>query len=373
MSIPPDSETNDSHQELADDLVMDAILQGHHLDRKITLESRIQQVMDDVNTSIHCREDSPSSGKTRSHRLARQGVGAAIAAAVLLAAGLTMMLVITKTPTATASLDQTLRLIEREDLTFRLELTKEHLDNPTKIDLRSPRYRKSSRRSGRSAPPIEHFDGAALHVRGPKYVLLGDRDRARGLAKGFDGDALWTNGPKPPRSNDNPEGGDSILGDFFELITLDLHELIRDLREGYEVEIMGLESVMIEDGVERQLVHHRADRRDLGVNRLPLQIHLWTDSETGRLEALDCRGVRLRGLNETYKILLTLESDAQLPDNWFDRERHLPDPERGNQRPREHDGPRIGDPFPPPFPPFAPPHPPQKNGHRGRGPIGQSR
>ena len=369
MSTPSEPEMNDSHQELADDLLMNAILQGHHLDRKITVESRIQRVMDDVNTSIHSRENSPSSGKTLSHRLARQGWGAAIAAAVLLAAGLTMMMVITNTPIATASLDQTLRLIEREDLTFRLELTKEHLDDPTKIDLRSPRHHRPPRRSGRSAPPIEHFDGAALHVRGPKYVLLGDRDRARGLAKGFDGDALWTNGPKPRRSNQNPAGGDLLLGDFFELITLDVHELIRDLREGYEVEIVGLESVTTNDGVEQQLVHHRADRRDASANRLPLQIDLWTDSKTGRLEAMDCSGVRLRGPNETYEISLTLESDAQLPDTWFDRQSHLPDPGRGNQRPRKHDGPRLGDPFPPPFPPFTPPHPPQKNGRPGHGPI----
>ncbi|MDE0889100.1 MAG: hypothetical protein OSA40_06530 [Phycisphaerales bacterium] len=369
MSAAEDPRVPDADRQLADDLLMDAILQGHHLDQRGALEGRIQRVMVDVETPASRPRTSRRLHQGLSHRLTGRAWGTAIAAAVLLAAGLTTMLTISTTPTAVASLDQTLRLIELEDLTFRLELAKEQTAGSRAIDRRLPRNRRPSRRSGRSAPPIEHLNGAALHVRGPKYVLLGDRDRRRGLAKGFDGESHWSNSPPEPRKQDESGNRNPLLDELFEFITLDVHELVRDLRAGYDlkiIEIIGIEPESNPDGVDRQLVHHRAERRDGAKSRLPLQIDLWTDADTGRLEALDCRGVRLRGPNDTYEISLTLESDAPLPDTWFDRQSHLPESERGGQRPRNNTGPRLSDPFHPPFPPFPPPHPPEKNDDRNR-------
>lgn len=363
MSDAQDREIRNADENLADDLLMDAILQGHHLDQQGSLDARVQRVMADVNAPASRLGISQRLHRQISRQLSAHRWGTAIAATLILAAGLATIMTISTTPTAVASLDQTLRLIEREDLTFRIELTKEQTAGATTIDRRFPRRERPSRRSGRSAPPIEQFDGAALHVRGPKYVLLGDRVLARGLAKGFDGETHWTNGPSEPAPRKDSGTRSPLIDQFFEFVTLDLHELIRDLRGGYDVEILGLESALTSDGVERQLVHHRANLRDASQTRLPLQIDLWTDADTGRLEAMDCHGVRFGRRDGTYEISLILENDSQLPDAWFDRQSHLPDPDRGGPRRRDHIGPGVGDPFPPPFPP---PHPPKKNDDRDR-------
>ena len=101
------------------------------------------------------------------HRGAAAATGVAIAAAVLMAAGLTTMLMISTTPTAVAGLDQTLRLMERGDLTFRLELTREKKAGLSAVDRRFPQQRdRPPRHLGRSGPPLEQFNGAALHIRG---------------------------------------------------------------------------------------------------------------------------------------------------------------------------------------------------------------
>ncbi len=334
--------------ELADDLLMDAILQGHHRDGRQAVDARVRRVMVDVDAFPDRREESSPNHVRLSQRLARKGWGVAVAAAVFMAVGLTTMLVISTTPTAVAGLDQTLRLIEREDLTFRLELDRQPKTGSNTIDRRFPQRARPSRHLGRPAPPIEHFNGAALHVRGPKYVLLGDRGRASRLAKGFDGTTHWTNGPKQPLRDEASRNRGPLLDEFFEFITLDVHELIRDLRGGYDVEVIGIESTPTADGLDQYLVHYRADRRDGARVRLPLQIDLWTDADTGRLQAMDCRGVRLRGPESTYEISLTLESDAQLPEDWFDRTSHLPERERGGHRPRHPEAPGFDAPSPPP-------------------------
>ncbi|RPG13535.1 MAG: hypothetical protein CBB69_013210 [Phycisphaera sp. TMED9] len=336
-------------RELADDLLMDAILEGHHQDERHAVDARVRRVMLDVN-ALPDRSGEPATKQAHlSHRLARRGWGVAIAAAVLMAAGLTTMLMISTTPTAVAGLDQTLRLMERGDLTFRLELTREKKAGLSAVDRRFPQQRdRPPRHLGRSGPPLEQFNGAALHIRGPKYVLLGDRDRASGLAKGFDGTTHWTNGPKQAPRDENPRSRGPLLDEFFEFTTLDVPELIRDLRRSYDVEIIEIESTPSPDGFDRNLVHYRADRREGTRAGLPVQIDLWTDADTGRLEAMDCSGVQLRGPESTYEVSLTLQSDAQLPEEWFDRDSHLPEHNRGGHRPRDLDKPGFHVPFPPP-------------------------
>ncbi len=197
---------------IADDLFLDAVLAGRATDDAASVQARVRAACAMLDAPIGRIEPATTTRGRRWRPL--------VAAAVVVAAvGLLTMLVALPSP-AYATVDASLERLETTDLTFRIAVESSEGEDAT-----------SGRRSGLQ----RRFDGAIIHVSGPRVVLLTKGRNDEVLARGHDGERFWSN-----HLPDAVESAISARGDrgipfqrFLDSIDGDLRGLLGGLRGGY--------------------------------------------------------------------------------------------------------------------------------------------
>ena len=194
---------------IADDLFLDAVLAGRATDDAASVQARVRAACDAIDAPIGRIEPATPARGRRWRPL--------VAAAVVVAAvGLLTMLVALPSP-AYATVDASLERLETTDLTFLIAVESSEGEDAT-----------SGRRSGLQ----RRFDGAIIHVSGPRVVLLTKGRNDEVLARGHDGERFWSN-----HLPDAVESAISARGDrcipfqrFLDSIDGDLRGLLGGLR-----------------------------------------------------------------------------------------------------------------------------------------------
>ncbi len=346
---------------IADDLFLDAILSGRATDDDASIRARVRSACDALDAPLASIGSGASSRSQRWRPL--------VAAAVVVAAvGLLTMLVALPSPayaTAHGTVDASIERLESTDLTFRISVETEDTGGPG-----------SRRPSGLQ----RRFDGATLHVSGPRIVLLSKGRDDEILARGHDGEQFWSNHlPEDVESAMSARGDRGIpFQRFLESIDGDLRGMLDGLRRGYELS-HGEVEIDPEDGASL--------RRFSGIRRAasatpsaerssdpppaphgrPMRgghprgrfgghaerFDIWIDDD-GNLRRLRLSGMPGRDGGTIGNLVLQLVDTAPLDDAVFDPATY-PDIEHGPTR-------REGGPPRPPRPPH-PPHPPHAPGH----------
>ena len=362
MKKPP--EKSDS-QSTGDDQLLDAILRGHLQDSPAAKNDRVDRVMAAIDRNPE-REpaDSMPSVAHWSHR----PFGRALAAGFLLATITGLALIVARPLPAHATVLQ--RAIERladGDLTYLVSVSKpsgglvrkEREENRTPTDARRlARRNQVIQHPGRQALEwrlrpegservfrmrnLNRLDGAILHTRGNRSVLLVDVRDDQVLARGFDGSKNWSNfqDQESPRAGKNNGQGEPRLNarkNYLRFITRDLANQLEGLERRYDLS----DPILVEDvDGGPPLTRHEAVRRSksrggAGNPMLPDRIELWTDPETERIVLCQLDFHSDREEQEVTSIEFRLESTTDLPESVFDPETYpTVNPRRRSAEPR---------------------------------------
>jgi len=252
----------------------------------------------------------------RRRRWSLVGTRFSLAAAASLVIALGVLLFLTPENQALAGVDQILQRLGEADQTYAIELHEESIDSPPRSAARRPPPGRRPRRALH-----ERYDGAKLFVRGERYALISAEGRRMRFARGFDGRSRWNlggrRGPGPGAGRTHRVGGGDALAleELLLEVTIDLNELLGEIRADYEVSAPT--QVPAEEGFPA-MVHYQATPRILrkgGASR----ILLWADAATGQLDRMICSDLRVHHPRMRYELVITLLGTDPLPERWFTR------------------------------------------------------
>jgi hypothetical protein len=293
--------------EVADDLLVDALLTGHFQDTEQTTSRRVEEA---------CRvfERPP-------HRLWQHWrAGLSTAAAAVIVVGL--VLTFGAPQDVQADLTEILDAFDAGDKTYQIEISKDSYQ-PLRP---GPRRNRGRVRRGqpfrvpRPKPTPRHLDGALLYTRGHQYVLVCNTPAGVKVTKGYDGQQSWLIGPGGrSRTGSDPNLLQrDIPEDIASLLFLDLRETLHQVGENYNVSEPT--EWTLQDTQVRLLcyVAERTSRK----GRLPRRIELWVDAETNQLDHFICTGMVFRNPSARYTLRIDLVSTEPLPADWFTQDAH---------------------------------------------------
>lgn len=322
---------------IADDLLLDAILAGRATEDAADLRRRVRAACDAIDVPADRRPTPVHADRRRTSRRIHWRPLAA-AAMLLVAIGLLTMVVARPTP-AHAAVDASFERLESRDLTFRIFFDG---DGDGAADSRDDDARGGRRRPGFA----RRLDGATLHVRGDRAVMLLQGRDGGVLARGHDGGRFWSNHlPEAIESSiaARDRGGLPFQG-FLDAVEGDVQSLLRSFRRGYRIE--GGEEHQEHDGSKcrRYTGMHRGESgarggvRDRSRPGPPERFDLWID-DNGDLQRLRVEGLRGRGGMTMGAMVLELIGTDPLDDAVFDPATY---PEIRDSRPSRPTG-RRGD------------------------------
>jgi hypothetical protein len=309
-------------QDVADDLVVHALLVGRFQDTPETASQRVQRV---------CAAFDRSVGATRWYW--RAGLPTAAAAAILIGLALSFFPV----QNVHAQLDRVLDTFDTGDKTYRIEIGEDpNQSGPEATKDRTRPLRRPTFKPARGQTLAKRLDGALLYIRNRQQVLTYTLSTGHKVARGFDGQQNWITGPRT-RSNafGDPTrpwrrlaaGSDpnllhtEISDEGASLLSVDLRDLLHQIRRNYVVSRPCPSPAR--DG-DTPVLYWVADRIT-GRTRLPRRIELWVEAQTGRLHDILCTGVRFHGSTRQYVYRITLVDVVPLSSDWFTPQAHLSD------------------------------------------------
>ena len=294
--------------EVADELLVDALLTGHFQDTDETTSRRVEEA---------CRAFERPPHPLWQHW--RAGLSTAAAAVIVVGLVLTFW----APQEVQADLTEILDTFDVGDKTYQIEISKDAYQ-PLRP---GPRRNRGRVRHGqpfrvpRPKPTPRYLDGALLYIRGQQYVLACTTPTGQKVSKGFDGQQGWMVGPggRPRTSNDPNLLQRDIPEDIASLLFLDLRDMLHQVGENYDVSEPT--EWTLQDSQMRALcyVAERITRRA----RLPRRIELWVDAETNQLDHIICTGMVFRDPSARYTLRIDLVSTDPLPADWFTQEAHL--------------------------------------------------
>ena len=366
---PPPSDPG----SVADDQLLDALLRGRMQDSPAATNERIDRVMAAIETDSAREPAATSVGlRWRSHPLGR-----ALAAGLLMATITGLALIVVRPLPADANLLQ--RAIERladGDLTYLVNVTT-NADGAARNDPNGTRPRVDGRRMTRGNRKYEHpgrrclewrlrpagqprdfktrqlgrLDGAIMHTRGDRSVLLIDAHDDQVVARGFDGSNFWNNfqrsdlgdsgAPDDQTDGQTDGGGRTRMNRYLEFITRDLAEKLQGLERRYDL----TEPTLVEDAdggsplVLQEAVRKKSGRDGFRSSRNPERIELWTEPETERIVLCRLQFQAEDAGRRATTIEFTLASTSPLDEGVFEAENYPPiiprrRPSSSNRQPR---------------------------------------
>lgn len=347
---PPPSDP----RSVGDDQLLDALLRGRMQDSPAAANERVDRVM----AAIEADSAREPAGTPAGLRWRRHPLGRAVAAGLLMATITGLALIVARPLPADANLLQ--RAIERladGDLTYLLNVSTEP-DGSVRNDVDGARPRVDDRRMMRRNREFEHpggrclewrlrpggqprdfksrqlgrLDGAIMHTRGDRSVLLIDAHDDQIVARGFDGSNYWNNfqrsdlgGPGSPGGQADG-GGRKRMSRYLEFITRDLAEKLQGLERVYDL----TEPTLVEDAdggsplILQEAVHKKSGRDDFRSSRNPERIELWTEPETERIVLCRLQFRAEKNGRRATTIEFTLASTSPLEENVFEAENYPP-------------------------------------------------
>jgi len=302
---------------VADDLLLDAILAVRATDDDASVRDRVRAACAAIDAPLATLAPISATRPTQRGRW-RPLVAAAV---VMAAAGLLSLLVALPSP-AYATVDASLERLTSSDLTFRISVETDDATAP------------GGRADGRPSGFQRRFDGAILHVSGPRVVMLTTGRQDALLARGHDGTRFWSNHlPDEVESAISSRGERGIpFHQFLDAIEGDLRGLLGGLRRGYAVR-RGEDETDSRDGatlrrftgLRRAGVSERARpgssepgerprRRFAGP---PERFDVWID-DRGNLRRLRLSGLPGRDGGSIGDLILELVDTAPLDESIFD-------------------------------------------------------
>jgi hypothetical protein len=312
-------------QEVADDLLVHALLVGRFQDMPEAASQRVKRV---------CSAFDRSVGTTRWYW--RAGLSTAAAAVILI--GLALFLF--PTQNAQAQLGHMLDAFDAGDKTYQIEIGEDPNQSPAEAEKGWTRpLRRPAFKPARGRMQAKRLDGALLYVRNRQQILTYTLPTGHKIARGFDGQQSWITGPRT-RSNAFgspthpwrrlPAGSDpnllraEIPEEGVSLLWVDLRDLLHQIRKNYVVSRPCRSPS--QDGTTPVLyvVADRVTPR----TRLPRRIELWVEAQTGQLHDILCTGVRFHRSARQYAYRITLVDVAPLSSDWFTPQAHLSNEQR---------------------------------------------
>ena len=296
-------------ESMADDLLVDAMLQGRYQDTAETTAERIER-------ATHALEGAPRVVSLRW----KTGLST-VAAAVLI---LGLILILTSPQGAQADLDLILEAFDQGDKTYQIDISADtNQPSPSRGATRHGANGRPSFKSPRRGMPARRLDGASLYVRGRRFALVCHTRRGDQITKGYDGRESWMVYPwGNSTASDDPNFIKTEIPDHVSaMLFLDLRDTLRQIEEDYR--LAGPSTGTLEGG-EASLDYYLAERiRRRG--KTPRRIELWIDPLTYELQQVVCTGVHFHGPRTArYTLQITLVNMKPLPENWFTREAHRP-------------------------------------------------
>ena len=340
-------------ESAGDDQLLDAILRGHLQDSLTVKNDRIDRVMTAIDRDPD-RETVETVDRMPAIALWRQRpLGRALAAGFLLATITGLALIVARPLPAHATVLQ--RAIERltdGDLTYLVSVStppdgfvqNEGEGNRNQIDdRRLVRRNQGHQHPGRQALAwrlrpegsqrdfrgrnLQRLDGAILHTRGDRSVLLIDVRDDQVLARGFDGSEYWNNfqAQEPARFGRKTDQAEPRLHapkNYLRFITRDLAEQLQGLERRYDLS----EPILVEDAdggpplIRHEAVRRTKSRGSAENSKIPARIELWTDPETERIVLCRLDFPSDQKDQGVTSIEFRLESTSSLPAGVFDPE-----------------------------------------------------
>lgn len=326
-------------ETIADDLLLDAILAGRAEDDASRVRDRVRaacRAIDAVDVAPLARV-----GGDR-HRFRRSLAAAAVLAIV---AGLLGVLVARPTP-AFAMVDASIARLESRDLTFRISIDRDEVARETSPTRHEPGERRH--RGGR--PGFERrLDGATIHVRGDRSVMLVPGRDEEILARGHADGRFWSNHlPEDVEEMIAARGGGGMpFLRFLEAVDGDVPSMLQAFRGGYVIEESEIgDEVAGESGWRRFTGTCREDREsrtpdfDRPRRGRPDRFDLWID-EHGDFRRLRLDGLHGPGGTGMGGLVLELIGTDSLDDAVFDPASY---PEIHRAAPPRGGNPRGGNP-----------------------------
>ncbi len=292
-------------EEIADDMLVDAMLMGRLRDTPEATAKRVDCV---------CRTFTRSA-IVRSWPW-KTGFSTAAAAAVIIVA---LVLLFSSPTSVQADFNQVLQAFDAGAKTYMIDITQETNSSPP-VPRGGPRRigrgRQAALRPRRGGQPAERLDGAMLYIEGRKHVLTFKTRSGLTVARGFDGTQAWLAHPwrRLPPSNDPNVLLPEIPRDVVELLFVDLRDTLGQVQKNYRLFEAPQEG-------DTPLIHLVATRRTPRM-RLPRRIDLWVDPETNLLQEILCEGIGPRNPGPRYTLKISLVSTAPLPADWFTEQAH---------------------------------------------------
>lgn len=316
MQDRPSAESNDaglpgegdSPGDVADELLVHAMLVGRFQDTPQTVSRRVEEVR-------RAFERSPS-------RLWRHWkAGLSTAAAAVIVAGL--LLIFSSPQDVHADFGQILDVFDVGDKTYRIEIGEDSYQ-PFRDGPRRGRGRIGRKQPfwvPRQKPMPQHLDDALLYVRDRQYVLVCNTPMGLKVTKGYDGQQNWLIGPGGrSRTGSDPNSlRRDIPEDIASLLFLDLRETLHHVEQNYS--LSEPTEWTLRDSQKHVLCY--VAERIRRIPRQPQRIELWADAETNQLDHVICTGMSLRGSSAGYTLRIDLISTDPLPADWFTQEAHL--------------------------------------------------
>lgn len=308
-SIPwNESDQSSDPKRLADDLLVDAMLQGRYQDTPKTTAERVER-------ACHALEGSPRLIPFRW----KAGLSTAAAAVIILA----LVLTLSSPQSVRADLGPILEAFDEGDKTYRIDIITDA--NESRPPRRFERLRTGHRppfRPPRRGMTARRLDDATLSIRGRSYILICRAPRGGQITKGFDGTESWLITPwGGSRRSDDPNLLRTEIPDHISsLLFLNLRDTLQQIEEHYI--LSGSSAGTLADGqtpTEYYLAERIARR-----GGMPRRIELWVDPITHELQQITCTSVAFRSPRETrYTLQITLVDTTPLPEDWFTQQAHL--------------------------------------------------
>jgi hypothetical protein len=294
-------------QELADDLLVHALLVGRFQDTPELASQRVNRVCLAFERLL-----SPARWYWK--------VGLSTAAAAIIVLGLALFFF--SSQNVQAQLSQVLDAFDIGDRTFQIDIG----EDPGQPSPDSPKgWTRAAHRpafkSARARMLAKRLDGALLYVRNRKHVLTYTTPTGLKIARGFDGKQGWMTHPWRglPVSSDPNLLQAAIPDEAVSLLFVDLRDMLHQIRKNYTLS-KPCRSPSQDGGPS--VLYFAADRVTPRT-RLPRRIELWVDAETGQIHDILCTGVSFRRSVAQYVLRITLVNAAPLSSDWFTPQAHL--------------------------------------------------
>lgn len=309
-------------EAIADDLLLDAILAGRAQDDPAGLRDRVRaacRAIDALNVAPLARIGNDADAAAR--RRFRRSLAAAAVLAIV--AGLLGVLVARPTP-AFAMVDASIARLESRDLTFRISVDREDVD--TEASATRPGFGDRRPRGGGRPGFERRLDGATIHVRGDRSVMLAPGRGDEVLARGHTDGRFWSNHlPEDVEEMIAARGGGGMpFLRFLEAVDGDVTSMLQACRGGYEVEESEIEPDDADGPGWRRFTGTRRDDRTRRTPEFerpgrgrPDRFDLWID-EHGDFRRLRLEGLHGPGGTGMGGLVLELIGTDPLDDAVFD-------------------------------------------------------